>query len=291
MKCFHHNDLDGRCAGAMVSQYMDNRDPSNFIEVDYVKVPSADIVSRGEDVFIVDYSFTEKTAHQLKAFIDKKCHVIWIDHHQSSVDLLHHIDDPEFQFLKSKNLHIVVDTKLCGAALTFMYFEYETGHSMPRFLRYVDDWDRWTKRHSETRKFKLGIESIPHSPTDQIWRNLMFDSDTTEHLLQEGDIIERYVDKSNAAYCKAFAFKCTFENLNCYALNVRSNSEIFGDLINHCDAVITFIYDGDVYRYSIYSANPEIDCSKIAVKYGGGGHKGAAGFESDRLYIRKCDWN
>ena len=169
MKCFHHNDLDGRCAGAIVSLYMDNKNPSDFIEVDYVTVPDASIVSRGEDVFIVDYCFTKDTVGQLKAFIDKGCHIIWIDHHKSSADLLRDID--AYDFLKSSKLRIVVDTKLCGAALTYKYFEYETGGVMPRFLRYVDDWDRWTKRYSESYKFKLGVESMNHAPTDQIWRN------------------------------------------------------------------------------------------------------------------------
>lgn len=288
MKCFHHNDLDGRCAGALVSIYMDDKNPEDFIEVDYSKVPDASLVSRGEDVFIVDYCFSDKTIYQLEGIIDKGCHVIWIDHHKTSSDLLLRSED--YPFLKASNLRIVVDTKLCGAVLTYKYFEYETGGVMPRFLRYVDDWDRWTKRYSETYKFKLGVESVHHAPTDQIWKSLMFTPDTTEHMLQEGDIIERYVDKSNAEYCKAFAFPCVFEGMKCYALNIRANSKVFGKLIDEADAVITFVYDGLSYRYSIYSSKDYVDCAAIAEKFGGGGHKGAAGFESDRLYVRKEDW-
>lgn len=38
---------------------------------------------------------------------------------------------------------------------------------------------------------------------------------------------------------------------------------------------------------AIYSSNKEIDCSKIAESFGGGGHKGAAGFSSDELLFKK----
>lgn len=293
MKIYHHNDLDGRCAGALVSYYTDNRDPMNFIEVNYVKVPDASYVRNGEDVFIVDYCFTKETIYQLKAFLDRGCHVVWIDHHKSSADLLltaDKSDTGELDFLKNDRLRVVVDTKLCGAALTYLYFSYDFGSIMPKFLRYVDDWDRWTKKYTESYKFKLGMDLRDHSPTSKIWRSLMFDPDVTEKILQEGDIIEQYVKSYYHEYSGQFAFKCVFHDLKCYALNLRSNSKAFGDLFNQCDAVITFVFNGESYQYSIYSAKPNVDCAKIAEMYGGGGHKDAAGFEADALILKRSDW-
>jgi len=49
---------------------------------------------------------------------------------------------------------------------------------------------------------------------------------------------------------------------------------------------MVWVFDGKKYSYSIFSSNPNIDCSKIAESYGGGGHKGAAGFSSDELLFR-----
>lgn len=288
MICFHHNDLDGRCAGALVSRYMCCRNIDCFIEVDYVKVPDASMIKRGEDVFIVDYCYTKATVSQLKGIIEKAGHVVWIDHHKSSSDLL--LDINEYDFLTNSKVKIVVDTKLCGAALTYMYFEYESGNAMPRFLRYVDDWDRWAKRYPESYKFKLGMDAIDHSPTAKIWIDLMFDPDVTERVLQSGDIIEDYVTSHNHEYCKQFAFKCVLNGLKCYALNLRENSKAFGDLINHCDAVVTFVFNGTSYQYSIYSTKQDIDCAKIAECYGGGGHRGAAGFECNTLILERNDW-
>lgn len=39
------------------------------------------------------------------------------------------------------------------------------------------------------------------------------------------------------------------------------------------------------WSYSLRAANDDVDVSKIAVKYGGGGHKGAAGFASDKYVL------
>lgn len=41
------------------------------------------------------------------------------------------------------------------------------------------------------------------------------------------------------------------------------------------------------WHVSLYNDNGEVDCSKIAKTYGGGGHKGAAGFlTSDILLLQ-----
>lgn len=44
-------------------------------------------------------------------------------------------------------------------------------------------------------------------------------------------------------------------------------------------------FDGQKWNVSLYHAkhNTGIDLSKIAVKFGGGGHRGACGFQMDKL--------
>jgi nanoRNase/pAp phosphatase (c-di-AMP/oligoRNAs hydrolase) len=46
-----------------------------------------------------------------------------------------------------------------------------------------------------------------------------------------------------------------------------------------------FYFDGQKYNVSLYHSphNKQHDLSLIAVKYGGGGHKGACGFQADKL--------
>lgn len=44
------------------------------------------------------------------------------------------------------------------------------------------------------------------------------------------------------------------------------------------DGCACFHYADGVWNFSLYNDNGEVDCSSIAKQYGGGGHKGAAGF-------------
>jgi nanoRNase/pAp phosphatase (c-di-AMP/oligoRNAs hydrolase) len=48
-----------------------------------------------------------------------------------------------------------------------------------------------------------------------------------------------------------------------------------------------FVYDGRMFTVSVYSTNPNIDCGAICKKYGGGGHKGAAGFQCKELPFQR----
>ena len=49
------------------------------------------------------------------------------------------------------------------------------------------------------------------------------------------------------------------------------------------DMFIGFSYNGKSWNYSLRST--KVDCSQIAMKYGGGGHKGASGFSTDELIL------
>ena len=53
------------------------------------------------------------------------------------------------------------------------------------------------------------------------------------------------------------------------------------------DGAACFSYKGDtkVWAFSLYNENGLVDCSQIAKQYGGGGHKGAAGFVVNDLSI------
>ena len=50
---------------------------------------------------------------------------------------------------------------------------------------------------------------------------------------------------------------------------------------------MAFKYDGKIKKWvvSLYTTKINIDVSKIAKLYGGGGHKGAAGFVSDDINL------
>ena len=73
-------------------------------------------------------------------------------------------------------------------------------------------------------------------------------------------------------------------------INYVANSLVFGEQLTNGSKVFGIVYYYSYmnknWLYSIYSADPSFDCSKVAEHFGGGGHKGAAGFSSDELLIK-----
>lgn len=286
MKCIYHNDMDGRCAGALVARYTGNYNKDDFIECSYTQFPLHKI-ERGESVYIVDYSFTDATVHILRQLVDRKCNIVWIDHHTSSIKLQNKY---EYEWLK--RIDGIRDESQCGAGLTYSYFHSMENHldvdKLPRFVQLVDDYDRWVYRLGEdTTYFKLGLETIEFDALDNIWRELMLSDEKVDSIIAVGAIIKQYIDKSNASYLESYSYESTISGLPCLVINKRTNSWIFADKIDEYPIVATFVFDGAWYHYSLYSSDKTVDCSKIAEQYGGGGHKGAAGFTLNRLIFDK----
>ena len=280
MKCFYHGDMDGKAAASVVAYYTGIKNGRCYIEFNYDNLPSLDDVSECETVYLVDCSFTEKTVKFLYELLALKCDIIWIDHHASSQRLLENDDYPEI-----KQIRGLVEQGISGAALTYMYLMAKDYDDIPYYLKLVSDYDCWIKKYKESDLFKLGMDAHDQSPLSSIWLHLLkegmsYGGTLVSSIIGSGDVIQKYVKQENLDYCKSYSYEVEFEGYKILVINRRSNSLIFGNLINNYPFVCSWVYNGSNYIYSIFSVNPEIDCSKIAEKYGGGGHKGAAGFST-----------
>lgn len=286
MKCYYHNDIDGKCAGSIVARKTGNYNPSDYIMYDYSTPLNFDVVEEGETVYFVDLSFSVNTVDKLKELVEtKKCNLIWCDHHQSSMEVMK--NNPEYKAIKG-----IRRNGISGAALTYMYLyecEYE---EIPTFIKLVSDFDCWLFTMEHTLEFKYALEAKDHDALDIVWNKLIRDNASImkaylNKLFDRGKIISKYVKKEYEEYRKKYAYESRIDNYKCLVVNRSCNSLIFGDLIKEYPIVAIWAFDGEKYKYSIYSDKPEIDCSKIAEKFGGGGHKGASGFTSKELILKK----
>jgi len=293
MKCFYHNDMDGRCAGSIVAQYEKNYNKENFFEVDYMMELPIDRIQENETVYLVDYSFKKDTVWQLEKILEITRNVIWIDHHTSSLNL-------ERELSWVKEIEGVRQDKISGAGLTYMYLMGSEFEDMPYYIQLVSDYDCWIYNYEpDTTHFKLGIETTNYDATDEIWRVLSgtwYDNkpvgigsseNTFKNILSYGKTIKTFIDQDNEYYLSHFGYESELLGHKCYVVNKKSNSWIFGDKINQYPFVVVWVFTGDKYSYSLFSTNKDVDCSKIAEQLGGGGHKGAAGFSSDKLLVVK----
>jgi nanoRNase/pAp phosphatase (c-di-AMP/oligoRNAs hydrolase) len=173
-----------------------------------------------------------------------------------------------------------------------MYLYNINFEKCPEYIRLVSDYDCWIYKYGDrTNYFKLGLESNDFDALDIVWEKLDNDTDNSKHpflesIIEQGKSIKNFIDKDNEYYLSHFGYETELAGYKCYAVNKKSNSWIFGNKINEYPFVVVYVFDGKQYTYSLFSANKDIDCSKIAESLGGGGHKGAAGFVSDKLLVK-----
>lgn len=119
MICYHHTDMDGKAAGHVVhicSHLGSNALPSSFIPTNYED--KFDKHTEKDDVYIVDISISEATYQSFLSLCKTAKSVTWIDHHQTSIDVIENHKD-ELQHIS--NLTYFVSTCASGAALTYAY--------------------------------------------------------------------------------------------------------------------------------------------------------------------------
>lgn len=302
---YHHNDLDGYAAAAAVCNGMKETNPNvkmnfEFRSISFPTTWETFVNDETEprkfnEIAIVDYSFTVNNVSILKDLVEyvgytANC-VYWIDHHVTSVDAKKCL--PEYDVDNFKCVSYV-NTNRSGAWLAYEYFymlddDDIYNERLPIIIKMVDDYDRWIHDYEESALLNDAWFCTPElkDPASDEWK-LLLDSDQSYYfisLVEKGKVINQYREMLYKQHCK-FAFEVKikdFESYSAIALNDRGNSKCFCDLTKQYDVCILFHTNrpGEI-AMSFYS-DPEfvkekgIDVSKIALKYNGGGHPGAAG--------------
>jgi hypothetical protein len=185
----------------------------------------------------------------------------------------------------------------------------------PYAVRLAGEYDIWDKRDPNTDVFQFGLRSMKLMPGEwksllSLDRKLTFEElssaahygtkdvlkpDGTSHpiliykLIENGELLMGYQRENDASVVNHRSFLVEWEGLKFLALTTaRCNSLTFAakDVpeTGH-DALMGFYYTGGGWTVSLYHANhrKDLDLSVIAVKHGGGGHRGACGFQVDKL--------
>lgn len=97
----------------------------------------------------------------------------------------------------------------------------------------------------------------------------------------------QYRKETMTHYCEAVGFEVMFNGYKCFAVNMgmMSSDDFVINNIDDYDMLIGFVFNGHEWRYSLRST--KVDCSKVAMLYGGGGHKGAAGFNTKECVLER----
>ena len=273
--CFYHSaDFDGICAAAIVHMF---EPTAKFIPINYGQPLLLDKLGQGDTVYVVDFSFPQA----VMAALDAKVNLIWIDHHKSA------LESAEAAEFNPPGLRSV---EKAGCELTWIYFNGDQA-PMPAAVSLLGRYDTWQWMNCPgALEFQYGLHGRGYRDPTNIdqWRILFTDETLVSAIIHEGLTIIRYVQANDAGYVKSCAYVTEFEGLRALCVNRGlCNTEIFRTMYDPAlhDITIRWVYRKGEYHYSIASAKKEIDVSKIAQKYGGGGHRGVGGLAHDTLLV------
>lgn len=294
IRCFYHSvDLDGQASGAIVKFKFPE---AQLIPINYGEKIDYNQISKDDTIYMVDFSlqpFSEMV--ELATYVGMN-NLIWIDHHKSS------IKDADDCILVNLAGHNTTFNQLCpgkrqdgkaGCELTWDYLFPDD--EMPAAVSFLGRYDVWDIQGC-VLPFQFGMRLNNTDPNNQELWNMFLqpeDDDTTTSMVLEtiknGETILRYQKQENEKYAKSCAFELEFQGFKAIAINKSlTNSQLFESVWNKekYDIMIAFGLKKDgIWTMSFYTDKPGIDCSILAKKFNGGGHKQASGCSFETLPI------
>ena len=275
MKCFYHSsDLDGHCSGAIVKMGFPH---CEMVGITHGDEFPWDTIEKGEVVYMVDYCLQPFSDMQKLGLL---ADLIWIDHHKSAIE--------EYEaFIQQESFgfgHAHLQNGVAGCELTWGFCN--PSFMMPRAVRLLGRYDVWDHTDPDVLPFQYGMRLIEDTlPGADIWGHLFSGPDMGDlsDTLQNGATVMKYQDGLSKKICAATAFDLEWEGLRCIVSNAPlCNSKHFASVYDPArhDVMMSFYWKKKgFWAISLYSDKKDVDVSAIAKKHGGGGHKGAAGFQ------------
>jgi len=245
-----------------------------FLRINYKDEFPFDKILPGEIIIIVDFSLQKPG--EFEKLLNITGNIIWIDHHKTAIEK--HGD------LKLAGIR---EDGVAGCELTWRYFYPNI--PVPKVVSLLGDYDVWAFKYGEdTNRLQTGIRLQDTTPESVMWELWLRPDYSPYRELNDGQIALNYRTNHYAGLIKSWAFFTEFEGYKAIACNAGSvSSQLFDSVTEDYDLMMPFCYDGKIWTISIYTKK-DIDCSELAKKYGGGGHKQAAGFQCKELpFIRK----
>lgn len=281
MICIYHNaDLDGFCSAGIVKyKYPDVK----LIGHNYGKKLDFSQIPENEEIIMSDISLPKDEYFKLLNHSNKK--LIWIDHHISAIN-----DYENWKDLKTGITILKVGKAACELTWEYLFPDKD----IPLIVEYLGKYDTWRideNWNDVILPFQYGMRLICNSG-DSFPITLFNNNEETINFLKRiennGKLILEYEEQKNKHFCKTSAFEAKIGDYRAICLNGwHLSSTVFESIYdeNKHDIMVAFHLGKKDWHFTLYSSKKDIDCSQIAKIYGGGGHKGAAGFQIEDLKL------
>ena len=256
---FHAHCPDGMASAWVAWKKFGNN--ATYIPVSDRKTPPEGLTDKV--LFIIDFCYPKETLQDL---LSTNKNVIVLDHHVSCADDVTSI--PEGQFDKNRS----------GAGMAWDYFF--AGLPRPKLINYIEVGDLNPHNLPEGEFLSQRIIATPFTVEayDEIITQYEVDE---ESLISDGKAISLYVDHLFEIALDDYDM-VLFEGYTMPAINIAlpltTKSQLLMRLYTKIPPIaMTYRYEKGHWKISLRS-DGTVDCSLLAQKYGGGGHRGSAGF-------------
>lgn len=291
---YHDHCADG--FGAAWACWMRWHDACEYIPANY-GAPPPNVA--GKNVLIVDFSYKRDVLREMGAAAHS---LIVLDHHKTAAADLSdwavedHAgtfwagDDP-MKDVRLNDDHIgqpiaaIFDMERSGARLAWDFCHESEA---PLLIRLIEDRDLWRFTMEDTKPFSLWLRSEPFSfDRFELLAQQLEDGRDGHEIMTEARAMQRFFD-AKVDEITSFARRGRIGEhepimVNCPPMFA---SEVGHALLEkHQDAPFAATYfDGPNSRmWSLRSRDDRQDVSAVASKFGGGGHRNAAGFGTPKV--------
>jgi oligoribonuclease NrnB/cAMP/cGMP phosphodiesterase (DHH superfamily) len=256
---YHANCTDG--TGSKYAAWKKFKNEAQYIAVQYGKpLPE---MERGSRVFIVDFSYPKDVLEQLQSVHSE---VMVLDHHKTAEEALRGVKCCVFDMNKS------------GCVLAWEYFH--PGVPVPQLLLNIQDRDLWRFEVPNSKEVHIGLQL--EKGKMEAWDYYASEDYAYQQLVGQGKILLKKQDLEVESAVKHKVKVVDFCGFKAGITNAGDNqSEIGNAICEYKDRPVDFavcycITDSDDVLLSLRSVG-DFDVSAIAQKFGGGGHRNAAG--------------
>ncbi|MEN8160657.1 MAG: DHHA1 domain-containing protein [Myxococcota bacterium] len=226
---------------------------------------------RGDHVVFADIAPPQ---HAWAELAEEAERLVVVDHHVSAET--RYLGDPALAECMARNGHTVqFDLTHSGAALAWHHLHPD--RPLPGLLAYVEDQDLWRFALPKSREVNAAISS--HLRSFEVWSRLA--ETPVDTLASQGEPILR-AQRMEVDRALSSAHPVRIGALRIEAVNARTQRAEIGHELSERGAFGTpagavYRLNGDKVHVSLYSV-AGLNVAKIAARYGGGGHRNAAGF-------------
>lgn len=209
------------------------------------------------DLYVLDYSFKREVYLELCKVAKS---IVILDHHKTAQEELGDL--------------VGIDLTKSGAVLSWEYFHPTV--SLPELFKFVQDYDLWQWKYEETKAVNAYLHSKPLT-LESFGKTMLL---PLENILFEGNILVNYLAKEMQQAIKRLRL-VRFLGYEIPIVNAPANicSELGNELSKHYPFSLTYYDNRDLRLFSLRAnKDKEYDVSLMAKRFGGGGHKLAAGF-------------